>query len=204
MPLLKGGPKRWKWTEIILKSDKLIVNVVVFKLCNSIWVFMKSKGEKKIGGVNYWLTLEQYVLLRKKFALWFVWYTGKRKARRQGKTLILFPFENMKCILIASWIANRWLAECPVDTNELIMERRQASDLTISDHPASLGLTQLMDACVFENLPLAKLRAPRGVCVGGGGCRIDTGVARPLEHSIPNYTLVFSRLVNRAIPHFPF
>ena len=36
MPLLKGGPKRWKWTEIILKSDKLIVNVVVFKLCNCI------------------------------------------------------------------------------------------------------------------------------------------------------------------------
>ena len=46
MPLLKGGPKRWKWTEIILKSDKLIVNVVVFKLCNCIWVFLKSKGEK--------------------------------------------------------------------------------------------------------------------------------------------------------------
>ena len=36
MPLLKGGPKWWKWTEIILKSDKLIVNVVVFKLCNCI------------------------------------------------------------------------------------------------------------------------------------------------------------------------
>ena len=36
MPLIKGGPKRWKWTEIILKSDKLIVNVVVFKLCNCI------------------------------------------------------------------------------------------------------------------------------------------------------------------------
>ena len=36
MPLLKGGPKRWKWTEIILKIDKLIVNVVVFKLCNCI------------------------------------------------------------------------------------------------------------------------------------------------------------------------
>ena len=36
MPLLKGGPKRWKWTEIILKSDKLIVNVVVFKLCNCV------------------------------------------------------------------------------------------------------------------------------------------------------------------------
>ena len=36
MPLLKVGPKRWKWTEIILKSDKLIVNVVVFKLCNCI------------------------------------------------------------------------------------------------------------------------------------------------------------------------
>ena len=35
MPLLKGGPKWWKWTEIILKSDKLIVNVV-FKLCNCI------------------------------------------------------------------------------------------------------------------------------------------------------------------------
>ena len=34
--LVKGGPKRWKWTEIILKSDKLIVNVVVFKLCNCI------------------------------------------------------------------------------------------------------------------------------------------------------------------------
>ena len=34
MPFLKGGPKRWKWTEIILKSDKLIVNVVVFNLCN--------------------------------------------------------------------------------------------------------------------------------------------------------------------------
>jgi hypothetical protein len=36
MSLLKGGPKRWKWTEIILKSDKLMVNVVVFKLCNCI------------------------------------------------------------------------------------------------------------------------------------------------------------------------
>ena len=36
MPLLKGGPKRWKCTEIILKSDKLFVNVVVFKLCNCI------------------------------------------------------------------------------------------------------------------------------------------------------------------------
>ena len=36
MPLLKGGPKRWKWMEIILKSDKLIINVVVFKLCNCI------------------------------------------------------------------------------------------------------------------------------------------------------------------------
>ena len=36
MPLLKGGPKRWKWTDIILKSDKLIGNVVVFKLCNCI------------------------------------------------------------------------------------------------------------------------------------------------------------------------
>ena len=36
MPFLKGGPKRWKWTEIILKSDQLIVNVVVFKLCNCI------------------------------------------------------------------------------------------------------------------------------------------------------------------------
>ena len=46
MPLLKGGPRPWKWTEIILKSDKLIVNVVVFKLCNCIWVFLKSKGEK--------------------------------------------------------------------------------------------------------------------------------------------------------------
>ena len=46
MPLLKGGPKRWKWTEIILKSDKLIVNVVVFKLCNCIWVFFKIKGDK--------------------------------------------------------------------------------------------------------------------------------------------------------------
>ena len=57
MPLLKGGPKRWKWTEIILKIDKLIVNVVVFKLCNCIWVFLKSKGEKKIGGITYWLTL---------------------------------------------------------------------------------------------------------------------------------------------------
>ena len=34
MPLLKGGPKLWKWTEIILKRDKLIVNVVIFKLCN--------------------------------------------------------------------------------------------------------------------------------------------------------------------------
>ena len=34
--LFKGGPKRWKWMEIILKSDKLIVNVVVFKLCNCI------------------------------------------------------------------------------------------------------------------------------------------------------------------------
>ena len=32
----EGGPKRWKWTEIKLKSDKLIVNVVVFKLCNCI------------------------------------------------------------------------------------------------------------------------------------------------------------------------
>ena len=47
MPLLKGGPKRWKWTEIILKSDQLIVNVVVFKLCNFIWIFLKSKGENK-------------------------------------------------------------------------------------------------------------------------------------------------------------
>ena len=28
--------KRWKWTEIILKSDKLIVNVLVYKLCNCI------------------------------------------------------------------------------------------------------------------------------------------------------------------------
>ena len=46
MPLLKGGPKRWKWTEIILKSAKLIVNVVIFKLCNYIRVFLKSKGEK--------------------------------------------------------------------------------------------------------------------------------------------------------------
>ena len=36
MSLLKGGPKRWKWTGIILKSDTLIVNVVVFKLCNCI------------------------------------------------------------------------------------------------------------------------------------------------------------------------
>jgi hypothetical protein len=36
MPLLKGGPKGWKWTEITLKSDKLIVNVVAFKLCNCI------------------------------------------------------------------------------------------------------------------------------------------------------------------------
>ena len=36
MPLLKGGPNRWKSTEILLKSDKLIVNVVVFKLCNYI------------------------------------------------------------------------------------------------------------------------------------------------------------------------
>jgi hypothetical protein len=34
--LLKGGLKRWKWTEIILKSDKLIGNVVGFKLCNFI------------------------------------------------------------------------------------------------------------------------------------------------------------------------
>ena len=47
MPLLKGGPKRWKLTDIILKSDKFMVNVVVFKLCNCIWVFLKSKGEKK-------------------------------------------------------------------------------------------------------------------------------------------------------------
>ena len=45
MPLLKAGPKWWKWTEIIMKSDKLIVNVVVFKLCNCIWVFLKIKGE---------------------------------------------------------------------------------------------------------------------------------------------------------------
>ena len=28
--------KRWIKTEIILKSDKLIINVVVFKLCNCI------------------------------------------------------------------------------------------------------------------------------------------------------------------------
>ena len=36
MPLLKGGPKRWKWTEIIYRSDELIVNDVVFKLRNCI------------------------------------------------------------------------------------------------------------------------------------------------------------------------
>jgi hypothetical protein len=36
MPLLKGGPRRWKWAEIIYKSDKLIVNDVGFKLCNCI------------------------------------------------------------------------------------------------------------------------------------------------------------------------
>ena len=36
MPLLKVGLKRWKWTEIILKSENLIVNVVVLKLCNCI------------------------------------------------------------------------------------------------------------------------------------------------------------------------
>ena len=36
MPLIKSGPKRWKWTQIILKSDKLIVNIVVLKLCNCI------------------------------------------------------------------------------------------------------------------------------------------------------------------------
>ena len=53
MPLLKGGPKQWKWTEIILKRDKLIVNVVVFKLRNCICAFLKSKGEKKIGGITY-------------------------------------------------------------------------------------------------------------------------------------------------------
>ena len=40
--LLKGGPKLWKRTEIILKSDKLTVNLVVFKLCNCIWVFLQS------------------------------------------------------------------------------------------------------------------------------------------------------------------
>ena len=53
LPGWKGGPKRWKLTEIILKSDKLIVNVVVFKLSNCICVFLKSKGEKKIGGITY-------------------------------------------------------------------------------------------------------------------------------------------------------
>jgi hypothetical protein len=47
MALLKGGPKRWKWTAIVLTSDKLIVSVVVFKLCNCILVFLKSKGENK-------------------------------------------------------------------------------------------------------------------------------------------------------------
>ena len=36
MPLLKGGPKRWKWTEIIYKSDTLIVKDVVFRPCNFI------------------------------------------------------------------------------------------------------------------------------------------------------------------------
>ena len=68
LPLLKGGPKRWKWTEIILKSDKLIFNVVVFKLCNCIRVFLKSKGEKK-GGITYWLTLVYWygVCMRKTF-----------------------------------------------------------------------------------------------------------------------------------------
>ena len=54
--LVKRWTKRWKWTEMILKSDKLIVNVVVFKLCNCIWGFLKSKGEK-IGGITYLLTL---------------------------------------------------------------------------------------------------------------------------------------------------
>ena len=34
--LVKRWTKRWKWTEIILKSDILIVNVVVFKLCKCI------------------------------------------------------------------------------------------------------------------------------------------------------------------------
>ena len=46
MPLLKGRPKRWKWTKIILKSDKLIINIVIFKLCNCVWVLLKSKEEK--------------------------------------------------------------------------------------------------------------------------------------------------------------
>jgi len=54
MPWLKGGPNRWKWTEIILKSDKLIVNVVVFKLCNCIWDYLKCKGE--INRRHYLLT----------------------------------------------------------------------------------------------------------------------------------------------------
>ena len=42
MPLLKGGPKRWKWTEVILKSDKLFVNVVVFKIMLLYFSFLET------------------------------------------------------------------------------------------------------------------------------------------------------------------
>ena len=41
MPLLKGGPKRWKWTEIILKSDKLIVNVSSYVIVFEFFFFEK-------------------------------------------------------------------------------------------------------------------------------------------------------------------
>ena len=40
----QNGGNGWR---LYWKVTKLIVNVVVFKQCNCIWVFLKSKGEKK-------------------------------------------------------------------------------------------------------------------------------------------------------------
>ena len=90
MPWLKGGPNRWKWTEIILKSDKLIVNVVVLKLCNCIWDYLKCKGE--INRRHYLLTdprIRYSRILTWNIQYWFKIMNWKRLKNKKIKNRIL-------------------------------------------------------------------------------------------------------------------
>ena len=110
MPLLKGRPKRWKRTEIILKSDKVIVTVVVCKLCNCIWVFLKSKWEKNRRHylltdprifIVFWTSYYNPVLDEKKFQI--IWNKFPKYALLNSCSNISI-FENPDSDFLSPWI----------------------------------------------------------------------------------------------------